>query len=91
MTVTEVATLPLKAGSNIDDKSSPAGQSVDAASVIIQRQDGIESIWMGTEVENPTQLQLFISQSIHLAAKPCMHFLLSFPLSHLPSLASVNL
>jgi len=64
MTITEFALLPMKAGSDIHDKNNQAAKTLDAFGPIVTRQDGYEDMWLGSVVENPSELQLLISKSI---------------------------
>jgi hypothetical protein len=70
--VTEIATLFLKAGVNLEDQSSPASQVAQEAFSTISSQPGFQRIYYGPELEDASLLQLFIGtpsrdlQSRHL-------------------------
>ncbi|KAF2088561.1 hypothetical protein K490DRAFT_39840 [Saccharata proteae CBS 121410] len=58
--VTEVALLPLPAGSTVDDPSTDAGQVWQDSLNTVMGVDGAERAYWSREVENPTMLRLFV-------------------------------
>jgi hypothetical protein len=70
--VTEIATLFLKAGTDIEDQSSPTSKIAQEAFSTISSQPGFQRIYYGPELEDASLLQLFIgvcpqdSQRMHL-------------------------
>jgi hypothetical protein len=57
---TEVALLPLKAGSNPHDASSSVGTIVQEALTTVLGQPGCERVFWGTEEENPGMMRWFV-------------------------------
>ena len=57
---TELATIPLTSGAEIEDPASPAGKVWQSALDTIAQQDGFQRAYWGREVENPSVLQLFV-------------------------------
>ena len=58
--VTEVAFLPLAAGSKIEDPSSPAGAVWKEFHDTVDAEETCQRVYWGRQVENPTMLQLCI-------------------------------
>jgi len=58
--VTEIATLFLKAGTDVEDQSSPVSQIAQEAISTISNQPGCQRIYYGPELEDSSILQLFI-------------------------------
>ena len=56
---TEIAILPLKAGTNLEDATSSAGTIWQELMNTVLGQDGCQCARFGVEVENPTQPHLF--------------------------------
>ncbi|KAK4693665.1 hypothetical protein P7C71_g3776, partial [Lecanoromycetidae sp. Uapishka_2] len=57
---TEIATIPLSAGANIEDPSSAAGKVWQATLDTVSQQDGYQRAYYGREVENQSVLQFFV-------------------------------
>lgn len=66
---TEIAVLPLKAGSTIEEPSSPAGQAFHDMLHTVSQQKGFQRVCWGRRVENETEVQLLIGKC-SLNAKP---------------------
>lgn len=60
MPTTEIATVPIVAGSNIGDPDDKSAKVIKDACDTIAAQEGFQSLQFGMEVENPTVLQMFI-------------------------------
>lgn len=60
MATTEIATVPLVAGSEVGDPNNPAAKVIKDACDTLAQQDGMQSLQFGMEVENPSVLQMFI-------------------------------
>ncbi|KAG9636417.1 hypothetical protein KCU98_g17137, partial [Aureobasidium melanogenum] len=60
MPVTEVATIPLSAGSNVREQGSEAARIWKDMLTTISKQDGCQNIYSGLQHESPTTAQLFI-------------------------------
>ena len=58
--VTEIAYFPLKAGTNVKDVNSQAGQSWANIISTVLDQDGAQRGYFGMEVENPSMLRVFV-------------------------------
>jgi len=58
--VTEVATLFLKAGTDVQDQSSPQSQIAQEAISTISSQQGFQRIYYGPVLEDASLLQFFI-------------------------------
>ena len=63
--VTELATIPLTPGAQIEDPTSPAGQVWQSSISTISSQPGFQRAHWGRELENESVLQLFIGNSLH--------------------------
>lgn len=63
MPTTELATIPLKAGSNIGEPSDPAAATFKDVAGSIASQDGFENMQFGMGFENANTLQLAIDWS----------------------------
>jgi len=61
MAVTEVATLPTKAGSDVLDKSSSESKTYAELLSTVSSQQGFVEIWHGREEETPGTIQWFIN------------------------------
>jgi hypothetical protein len=59
--VTELATLFLKAGVNLEDQSSLEGQTAQEILTTFSSQPGFQSIYYGPILEDASLFQLFIS------------------------------
>lgn len=62
MPVTEVATIPLSAGSNVRKQGSEASRIWQDMLAIISQQDGCQNIYPGLQHESPNTAQLFIGR-----------------------------
>ncbi|KAG9944403.1 hypothetical protein KCU85_g7948, partial [Aureobasidium melanogenum] len=60
MPVTEIATIPLSAGSNVRKRGSEANRIWQDMLAIISGQDGCQNIYSGLQYESPNMAQLFI-------------------------------
>lgn len=60
MPVTEIATLPLKAESDILDTDSDAARIWRSMCETILRQNGCQGLYFGMEIECPDVAQLFV-------------------------------
>lgn len=58
--VTEIATLPLATGMEIEDPTSPAGQSWANVLDTLQKQEGYQRSFYGRQLEDPQLVQLFV-------------------------------
>ncbi|KAL9637211.1 MAG: hypothetical protein Q9164_002338 [Protoblastenia rupestris] len=58
--VTELATLPLQTGAEIENPNSPAGKVWTATLDTVSQQPGYQRAYYGRELENPSLLQLFV-------------------------------
>ena len=63
---TEIATLPLVAGAQIEDPSSPAGTVWKSTIDTILAADGVQRAYWGRQVENPTVIDLLIGSCTHV-------------------------
>ena len=59
---TEIATIPLTAGSKIEDPESPAGKVWQSTIDTVSSQPGYQRLYYGREVENPSVVQLFVGK-----------------------------
>jgi hypothetical protein len=57
---TEVALLPLKAGSDVHDANSSAGSIVQDCLTTVLGQPGCERVFWGTEEENASMMRWFV-------------------------------
>jgi hypothetical protein len=71
--VTEIATLFLKAGIDLEDPSSLPAKAAQEAFNTISSQPGFQRIYYGPELEDSSILQLFIGAS-HLNCKSFLSF-----------------
>lgn len=62
MPVTEIATIPLSAGSNVRKRGSEANRIWQDMLAIISGQDGCQNIYSGLQYESPNMAQLFIGR-----------------------------
>jgi len=62
MTVTDIVTVPVKPGTNVLDADSSEAKAFAESWRILDRQDGFVEAWYGYKIENPNELQLFISR-----------------------------
>lgn len=60
---TEIATLPLSAGANIEDHSSAAGKVWQATLDTVSQQEGFQRAYYGREVENQSVLQFLVGKN----------------------------
>lgn len=65
MPTTEIATIPLKAGSKPGDPSDLSAQVLNDAANVLKQQDGMQQIHFGTQYESPDVLQMMISKRCH--------------------------
>lgn len=63
MPTTEIATVPLVAGSKPGDPSDPSAAILKETFNTLQQQDGMQQIHFGLLEENPDVLQMMISAS----------------------------
>ncbi|KAK5686045.1 hypothetical protein LTS10_002159 [Elasticomyces elasticus] len=61
MPTTEIAVLPLKAGSEIGDPNNQASSITNSFFDSLRTVDGVQQINFGTKVEDPTHLQMMIT------------------------------
>ncbi|KAK4898149.1 hypothetical protein LTR27_004156 [Elasticomyces elasticus] len=61
MPTTEIAVLPLKAGSEIGDPNNQASSITSSFFDSLRAVDGVQQINFGTKVEDPTHLQMMIT------------------------------
>ncbi|KAK5734568.1 hypothetical protein LTR17_008789 [Elasticomyces elasticus] len=61
MPTTEIAVLPLKAGSEIGDPNNQASSITSSFFDSLRAVDGVQLINFGTKVEDPTHLQMMIT------------------------------
>ncbi|KAL8998362.1 MAG: hypothetical protein Q9169_002575 [Polycauliona sp. 2 TL-2023] len=57
---TEIATIPLQPGVNIDDVNSTAGKVLQDTFNVLRQQDGYQRAYHGRQVENPNLWQLLV-------------------------------
>jgi len=62
MVATEIALIPVKAGTNLADTNTSAGRTWQDIYRTVSSQDGFQEAWYGHEVETPTNVQLFVSK-----------------------------
>jgi hypothetical protein len=63
--ITELATLSLKPGINVEDQSSPEGQIALESLSTISSQPGFERLYYGPVLEDASAFQLFIGAYSH--------------------------
>jgi hypothetical protein len=63
MPVTEAATLPLVAGSNVLERGSQAARIWQDMIATISQQQGFQYIYSGLQHESPNTAQMFIGKS----------------------------
>jgi hypothetical protein len=63
MPVTEAATLPLVAGSNVLERGSQAAGIWQDMIATISQQEGFQYIYSGLQHESPNAAQMFIGES----------------------------
>ncbi|KAK0937109.1 hypothetical protein LTR29_011318 [Friedmanniomyces endolithicus] len=61
MPTTEIALIPLKAGAHIGDYDSPAASVINTSFDTLRAVDGMQQINFGTQMEDPTKMQLMIT------------------------------
>ncbi len=66
MPTTEIARIPLKAGSEIGDPKNHASGTLNGLLNTISQQDGFQQQYFGMEMENPNTLQLLIGMLLAL-------------------------
>ncbi len=66
---TEFATLPLKAGLNISDPNTAGGSVFQLLLTTILNQPGAQRVYWGLQIENPSELELFIDWDSYEAHK----------------------
>jgi len=59
--VTEIALFPLKAGTDLTDLSTSAAQAWQDIYGIVLEQEGTQTGYWGTDVENPTNLRFYLN------------------------------
>lgn len=57
---TEIGIIPLQAGINVEDPSSPARSVLEELLNTISNQPGSQEVYWGVEVENPTNARLLV-------------------------------
>ena len=57
---TEIAVLPLVSGAEIEDPSTPAGTVWKSTLDTIHAQSGVQRIYWGRQIENPSNLDLLV-------------------------------
>lgn len=73
--VTEIATLPLKAGSNIEDPNSSTYTVWQSALDTIASQDGFQRLYWGRKVEAPSEVAMLIGRiMLHQIHRPLHHY-----------------
>lgn len=63
--VTELALIAMKAGVNPEDPNTPEGQVWQEALTTISGQEGCQRMYWGREIENRTNMRLFIDWDSH--------------------------
>jgi len=58
--VTEVAAMPLRAGSNVRDPSTPEGRIVQDALATVSGQPGCQRVYFGVEEEDLSLMRWFL-------------------------------
>ncbi|TKA60847.1 hypothetical protein B0A55_11148 [Friedmanniomyces simplex] len=61
MPTTEIAIMPLKAGADIGDYESPAASVLNNTFDTLRAMDGMQQLNFGTQLEDPSKLQLMIT------------------------------
>lgn len=59
---TEIAVLPLKAGSTIEEPSSPAGQAFHYMLDTVSQQKGFQRACWGRRIESESEVQLLVGK-----------------------------
>ena len=67
---TEIAVLPLVSGAQIEDPSTPAGAVWKSTLDTIHAQTGVQRIYWGRQIENPSNLDLLIGKSFITSIHP---------------------
>lgn len=62
MPTTELAIIPMKAGSKPGDPNDLSAQVLNDAATVLRQQDGMQQIHFGTQHESPDVLQMMISE-----------------------------
>lgn len=57
---TEIATIPLQPGVDLEDPQSAAGEVLENTFSVLRQQDGYQRAYHGRQVENPNIWQLVI-------------------------------
>ena len=60
---TELATIPLASGADIEDPTSPAGKVWQSTLDTVSQQDGFQKVHWGREVENPSVLNFLVGKN----------------------------
>lgn len=61
---TEIATLPLDAGANLEDPQSSSSKIWQSALDTISQQDGYQRLYWGRQVENPQIMMLLVGKEL---------------------------
>ena len=69
MPTTEIAVLPLIAGTSIGDPDSQAAAVMRDAVATLHQQDGLQNVHFGPQVESPDVLQMMISKQTPIPAR----------------------
>jgi hypothetical protein len=76
-TTTEIAVIPLIAGSDIGNPDHESARVFKSLSDTITRQDGFQQLNFGTQIEDPSVLQLMISEAFPEGQRhPCTYVLM---------------
>ena len=62
MPTTEIAVIPLIAGTSIGDPNSHAAAVMRDTAATLHQQDGLQQVHFGTQIESPDVLQMIISE-----------------------------
>lgn len=66
MPTTEIAVIPLIAGTSVGDPDSHAAAVMRDTVATLHQQDGLQQVHFGTQVESPDTLQMMISKETDL-------------------------
>lgn len=58
--VTEIATMPLQPGVDINDLNTPVGKVISDVVATLKQQEGYQRMYRGYRVESPNILQVYI-------------------------------
>ena len=68
---TEICTLALKAGSDVEDRNGSAAKALNECCDTIVGQEGLQKLWLGKGHENPKTLQLFLGECSAAISRLC--------------------